>query len=104
MTTTTNTPTSNDVPRKSQRKWSWRKTKRELYNFLTVLILFIFALPAFWIIFTAFRPGNERLDVWWLVAHFVRRSQVGNVGMDINDHGIGSLGTHTRRSSSARCR
>ncbi|MFN2167205.1 MAG: carbohydrate ABC transporter permease [Anaerolineae bacterium] len=29
------------------------------YNLLALLILLIFALPAFWIIFTAFRPGNE---------------------------------------------
>lgn len=59
MTTATNTPTSDKMPPRWRRKWSGRKFKRELYNLLTVLILFIFALPAFWIIFTAFRPGNE---------------------------------------------
>ena len=46
------------IPR-SGRKWSRRKVKRELLNLLTVLILLIFALPAIWIIFTAFRPANE---------------------------------------------
>ena len=59
MTTTTNTPTTNGTSPRSRRKWSRRKAKRELLNLLTVLILLIFALPAIWIIFTAFRPANE---------------------------------------------
>ena len=59
MTSTTTTPTTNGTPPRSRRRWSSRKAKRELYNLLTVLILLLFALPAFWIIFTAFRPGNE---------------------------------------------
>jgi len=42
-----------------RRRISTRKVKRELYNLFAVLILFLIALPAFWIIFTAFRPGNE---------------------------------------------
>ncbi len=46
------------VPR-AGRRWSRRKAKRGFYNLLTIFILFLFALPAFWIIFTAFRPGNE---------------------------------------------
>lgn len=59
MTTTTNTPTTNGTPPRSRRRWSRRKVNRELLNLLTVLILLIFALPAIWIIFTAFRPANE---------------------------------------------
>lgn len=59
MTTTTNTPTTNGTPPRSRRRWSRRKINRELLNLLTVLILLIFALPAIWIIFTAFRPANE---------------------------------------------
>ena len=42
-----------------RRRFSTREVKRELYNLVAVLILFVIALPAFWIIFTAFRPGNE---------------------------------------------
>ena len=59
MTTTTNSPTTNGTPPRSRRRWSRRKVNRELLNLLTVLILLIFALPAIWIIFTAFRPANE---------------------------------------------
>lgn len=59
MTTTTNSPTTNGTPPRSRRRWSRRKINRELLNLLTVLILLIFALPAIWIIFTAFRPANE---------------------------------------------
>ncbi len=50
MTTTTAAP---------KRRISRRKVNRELYNLSAVLILLVIALPAFWIIFTAFRPGNE---------------------------------------------
>jgi multiple sugar transport system permease protein len=56
---TATTPTTDGTRPKSRRKWSWRKTKRELYNLLTVLILLVFALPAIWIVLTAFRPANE---------------------------------------------
>ena len=36
-----------------------RKVGGGLLTLVTILILFFFALPAFWIVFTAFRPGNE---------------------------------------------
>ena len=36
-----------------------RKIKQELYNIIALVILLLIALPAIWIIFTAFRPGNE---------------------------------------------
>lgn len=42
-----------------QRRFSRRRVSIGLYNLSAVLILLIFALPAFWIIFTAFRPGTE---------------------------------------------
>ncbi len=42
-----------------QRRFSRRRVSHGLYNLAAVLILLIFALPAFWIIFTAFRPGTE---------------------------------------------
>lgn len=42
-----------------QRRFSRRRVSTGLYNLSAVLILLIFALPAFWIIFTAFRPGTE---------------------------------------------
>lgn len=38
---------------------SRRRTEKELINLLALLILFLFALPALWIIFTAFRPASE---------------------------------------------
>jgi multiple sugar transport system permease protein len=40
-------------------RFNRRRTEKELVNLLALLILFLFALPAIWIIFTAFRPGNE---------------------------------------------
>ncbi|MCO6451844.1 MAG: carbohydrate ABC transporter permease [Caldilineales bacterium] len=36
-----------------------RKASATFYNVLAILILILFALPAIWIVFTAFRPGNE---------------------------------------------
>ena len=36
-----------------------RKLSAWSYNIATVVILFIFILPALWIVFTAFRPANE---------------------------------------------
>ncbi|MCP4361592.1 MAG: carbohydrate ABC transporter permease [Chloroflexi bacterium] len=36
-----------------------RRKKQALYNTLAFIILTLGALPAIWIIFTAFRPGNE---------------------------------------------
>ncbi len=42
-----------------RRRVSRRRLRRELYNLFAVLVLFIIALPAFWIIFTSFRPGTE---------------------------------------------
>jgi multiple sugar transport system permease protein len=36
-----------------------RRQKQALYNLLTFAILTIGALPAIWIVFTAFRPANE---------------------------------------------
>ena len=38
---------------------SKRRRKEIFYNILAFVVLFIGALPAIWIIFTAFRPGNE---------------------------------------------
>ena len=38
---------------------SKRRRKEFFYNVLAFIVLFIGALPAIWIIFTAFRPGNE---------------------------------------------
>jgi multiple sugar transport system permease protein len=38
---------------------SKRRRKEIFYNILAFIVLFIGALPAIWIIFTAFRPGNE---------------------------------------------
>jgi multiple sugar transport system permease protein len=35
------------------------KSRQVFYNLLALSVLLIFALPAIWIIFTAFRPGNE---------------------------------------------
>lgn len=35
------------------------KSRQVFYNILALAVLLIFALPAIWIIFTAFRPGNE---------------------------------------------
>jgi len=35
------------------------KSRRLFYNVLALVVLLTFALPAIWIIFTAFRPGNE---------------------------------------------
>lgn len=37
----------------------YRRVRQTLYNIFAFLILTIGALPAVWIIFTAFRPGNE---------------------------------------------
>ena len=51
-----NTPRFQTAPR---WRFSRRRTEKELVNLLALLILFLFALPAIWIIFTAFRPGNE---------------------------------------------
>jgi multiple sugar transport system permease protein len=42
-----------------RRRISRRKVNREVYNLFAVVILLVIALPAFWIVFTAFRPGNE---------------------------------------------
>ena len=36
-----------------------RRASAFAYNVLAIVVLLLFALPAFWIIFTAFRPGNE---------------------------------------------
>jgi multiple sugar transport system permease protein len=36
-----------------------RKVQQILLNLVTIGILLLFALPAIWIVFTAFRPGNE---------------------------------------------
>jgi multiple sugar transport system permease protein len=36
-----------------------RKIKQTLLNLSAVGVLLLFALPAIWIVFTAFRPGNE---------------------------------------------
>ena len=36
-----------------------KKQKENFYNVLAFVVLIIGALPAFWIIFTAFRPANE---------------------------------------------
>jgi multiple sugar transport system permease protein len=46
---------------KTAPRWRFnrRTTQNALINLLALLILFLFALPAIWIIFTAFRPGNE---------------------------------------------
>lgn len=38
---------------------SRRRQKEIFYNILAFVVLFIAALPAIWVIFTAFRPGNE---------------------------------------------
>ena len=46
-------------PRYSKRRLNRRKITSAVIGVATVLILFLFALPAFWIVFTAFRPGNE---------------------------------------------
>lgn len=35
------------------------RSRKLFYNLLALFILLVFALPAIWIIFTAFRPGNE---------------------------------------------
>ena len=40
-------------------KFNRRRATSEFYNILAILVLLLFALPAIWIIFTAFRPGNE---------------------------------------------
>ncbi|MFC1975226.1 carbohydrate ABC transporter permease [Chloroflexota bacterium] len=36
-----------------------RRRKDLFYNILAVIVLLLMALPAIWIVFTAFRPGNE---------------------------------------------
>jgi multiple sugar transport system permease protein len=36
-----------------------RKIKQTLLNLAAIGVLLLFALPAIWIVFTAFRPGNE---------------------------------------------
>ncbi len=36
-----------------------RQKKNSFYNIVAVVVLLTWALPAIWIIFTAFRPGNE---------------------------------------------
>lgn len=36
-----------------------RKLEQSLYNVFAIVVLVLFVLPAIWIIFTAFRPGNE---------------------------------------------
>lgn len=36
-----------------------RQKKNTFYNITAVVVLLMWALPAIWIIFTAFRPGNE---------------------------------------------
>lgn len=56
MNGTTNTPRFQTAPR---WRFNRRTTQNALINLLALLILFLFALPAIWIIFTAFRPGNE---------------------------------------------
>lgn len=56
---TSSMPATDGARSGSRRRWSSRKAKRGLYNLLTIFVLLLFALPAFWIIFTAFRPGNE---------------------------------------------
>jgi multiple sugar transport system permease protein len=38
---------------------SKRQRKDIFYNILAFIVLFVAALPAIWVIFTAFRPGNE---------------------------------------------
>lgn len=45
--------------RKPRRRWSRRKITDTLINLFAVVVLLLIALPAFWIVFTAFRPGNE---------------------------------------------
>ncbi|NOZ50852.1 MAG: carbohydrate ABC transporter permease [Chloroflexi bacterium] len=40
-------------------KFKRRSIEQSAYNIAAFMILFIFALPAIWIIFTAFRPANE---------------------------------------------
>lgn len=44
---------------KPRRRWSKRKAQKWLIDIAVVTVLLIFALPAIWIVFTAFRPGNE---------------------------------------------
>ncbi|HRX03990.1 MAG: carbohydrate ABC transporter permease [Anaerolineae bacterium] len=44
---------------KPRRRWNRRKTQKWLIDIAVVIVLLIFALPAIWIVFTAFRPGNE---------------------------------------------
>ena len=46
-------PATDGARPRSRRRWSSRKAKRGLYNLLTIFVLLLFALPAFWIIFTA---------------------------------------------------
>ena len=38
---------------------SKRRRKEIFYNLLAFFVLFVAALPAIWVVFTAFRPGNE---------------------------------------------
>lgn len=40
-------------------KFKRRSIEQSAYNMAAFMVLFIFALPAIWIIFTAFRPANE---------------------------------------------
>ena len=40
-------------------KFNRRNIEQGSYNILAIVILLLFALPAIWIILTAFRPGNE---------------------------------------------
>ena len=47
------------MPKPRRRRWSKRKTQKWLIDIAAVTVLLIFALPAIWIVFTAFRPGNE---------------------------------------------
>jgi multiple sugar transport system permease protein len=56
MNGTSNTPRFRTAPR---WRFNRRTTQNGLINLVALLILFLFALPAIWIIFTAFRPGNE---------------------------------------------
>ncbi len=47
------------MPKPRRRRWSKRKAQKWLIDIAAVTVLLIFALPAIWIVFTAFRPGNE---------------------------------------------
>lgn len=53
------TATAAHSARKPRRRWSRRKINDTVINIFAVVVLMLIALPAFWIVFTAFRPGNE---------------------------------------------